>query len=346
MTTRAAIGCNGKMKIDLLQSMAWEDWNDRFRHEFAEPRAWVTSADQQGRMYRGLAHAVSEVVLGSALFLSHKKSITVIRGETWAFESVLPQLYKMGMQVQEVPRHQIHSWEEWVNELPPETNCVLWAEDHPITGEYEDRSALAALLSKKRITSVVVTHDAFWTRPHPVETYGVRLYSLEPSATWGILGARVRTPPLFAHRMEWQEAELQALQARLNQGAGSENEDRVRSFEKAVLASNLGFEIFPFQRDRLWDRSVIYHPEYNGDALLQAWEKSPVAGEAAAPDQSARSLVRCSAGSIPELRTWWDPLPAPERLRGLLVLGLDALGTEKLDERLRQALDASSFRVN
>lgn len=317
---------NKRMKLDLLTSLPWEDWNEAFRPHFK------IQLDEQGRMYRGLAHAVNELVLGTAMFYSHKNSVTVIQGETWAFEAVMPHLYKLGFQVHETPRSQMTDWKSFVEALPPETNFVLWAEDHPLTGAFEDRTELDKLLAAKRIISISVSHSSHLFRARALSPYSMRLCSLTNDLCWATLGSRLKIPPLFAHRMEWTEAEQRRILDLLSRLA-TEDQQSVQTFEAKVIGLGLGFQAVPFAADRLWDRAVLLHPDLNAEALQTSLGLSQGA------------VVTCAQRSLPEFRTWWKPLPDDDFIRGLLILGHESLKSGELLQSLPKAVAESRFRL-
>lgn len=326
------------MKIDLLRTHTWEDWNEGFRSEFP------MKADEHGRMYRGLEHAVCEMVLGTALFFSHKPQVAIIEGETWAFEAVLPQIYKMGFQVQVIPASQLPApgapaadWQTWAESLPRETNFVMWAEDHPVTGADFGRELLDVALGAKRILSMAVSHSAHFFRPRDVSPYGVRIQSLSEEYAWARLGARVRTPPLFAHRMIWGANERAQVEKILSL---SRREDRaaVEDAER-LMTSKFGFREWGMAR-RLYDRVAVWHPDRNGAALAELLKRAlqlPLDSE---------SVTGCEHPVLPAFTQWWQPMPSADEVRGLLLLSPDLVRHPLFEDKLREAMDATVFELN
>lgn len=332
---------NGDMRVDLLHSQSWEDWNESFR---AQAAVRDLKADEQFRMYRGLSHAVCEIVLGTAIFFSHKKQLTLIDGDTWAFEGVLPHLYKIGFQIQILQRQQLLAatadaaeWSAWVEQLAKETNFVLWAEDHPVSAEFFDGTAMDNALGSKRILSIAVSHASHALRRRELSPYSVRLQSLSADFACARLGSRVRTPALFAHRQVWGENETQAARKYFAESA-REDQALVTAMETRLFQTDFGFQPFPFTGARLWDRAVVFHPGRNGSALaklLQAELKLT----------PSDSVSGCADTVIPELQTWWKPLPNDEVLRGLLVLGLEVLSHPDFENAMKKALAQSVFKL-
>lgn len=326
------------MKVDLLRTGTWEEWNDGLKPAFG------LKTEEQGRMYRGLEHAVCELVLGTAIFFSHKPQVTLIDGETWAFEAVLPQLYKLGFQVQVVPGDQTPAaeadataWAAWVEALPKDTNFVMWAEDHPVTGADYGRAALDAALGAKRILSMAVSHSAHRFRPREVSPYGTRIQSLNDDYAWALLGSRVRTPPLFAHRQIWGASERQQVEQWL---ATPAREDRA-AIEDAerLLTTQFGFRALGLAH-RLYDRAVVWHPDRSAAALSELLKRSFQLHE------ESESVTGCEHPVLPALAQWWKPLPAAETLRGLLILSPDLVRHPLFADKMREALDAALFELN
>lgn len=299
-------------------------------------------ADEHGRMFRGLSHAVCEMVLGTGIFFSHKKQITVIEGNTWAFEAVLPHLYKLGFQVQVLAQNQLPSvtasaadWTAWVEALHKETNFVLWCEDHPVTGEWRDLDAMDKALAQKRILSIAVSHSSHCYHQRELSPYSVRIQNLSHDFAWARLGSRVRTPALFAHRLIWGDSETQQLK-KLMQTSNLENQKLVQSVE-TELVSRFGFKVFPFQGLRLWDRLVVWHPERNAQALADSLRQG-------LGSIGTESITACNLAVLPEYSVWWKPLPADDILRGLLILGTEAISVPSLLAGIQSSLDQSIFR--
>lgn len=325
------------MKVDLLRTGTWEEWNEGLRPVFG------LKNEEQGRMYRGLEHAVCEMVLGTAIFFSHKPQVALIEGETWAFEAVLPQLYKMGFQVQVISADALPAagageseWSAWVETLPKDTNFVMWAEDHPVTGEDYGREFLDLALGRKRILSMAVSHSAHYYRDREVSPYGVRLQSLSSEFAWARLGARVRTPPLFAHRLIWGANEKHLVEQILAQ---PRREDRAAvEAAEALLTSQYGFKTLA-STPRLFDRVTLWHPDRNAAALAELLNRA-----FQLPSES-ESVTGCEHPVVPAFDQWWRPLPAAQVLRGLLILSVDLVRHPLFAEKLKAAMDESVFEI-
>lgn len=326
------------MIVDLLPSKTWEDWNESLRPVFG------LRADEQGRMFRGMSAAVCEMVLGTAIFFSHKKQLAWIEGDTWAFESVIPHLYKLGFQVQVIPRSQVPGvgagepeWQKWMDTLAHDTNFVLWSEDNPVTGDFFDGHVMDKVLGAKRILSIAVSHSSFRLRTRDLLPYSVQLQSLSSEYTWVRMGARMRTPPLFTHRQGWGPVDRKAVDPLL---ARVFVEDRA-AVEKAeaAMTTSYGFHKFSFNAERLYDRAVVWHPTRNGAAIAEILKRDlglPLEGDA---------VSGCDIHVLPSLDHWWKPLPSDDILRGLVVLGVEAIRHPRFYDHLQSALQDSIFTL-
>lgn len=331
------------MRLDLLTTPSWEELNEELAGLLG------VESSSHLRLYPGLASAVHELVLGTGLFFSHKNQVTVIGGSTWAFEGVLPHLYKMGFQVKVLHLDQLPvndgDWNSWVDELPKETNMVLWASDHPVTGELFPNVDLERRLAAKRIFSVVIHHSTL-SSGH-VEPYSLHLVSLSPRIAVAVLGSRVRTPALTVQRGAWNEGvvvEAEDLwKSRKQSLSEAEATDRKERLEVAVKgAESLGFIRGDFSSPRLFDRLVLIHPQRQGQALAEILnEKMSRVGD----HPVASGVSRCQQSPIPDLSQWWSPLPSDQHLRGLLVVDAAAALDPQFITCLQGAVDQTIFNL-
>ncbi|PWU19504.1 MAG: hypothetical protein C5B49_05650 [Bdellovibrio sp.] len=326
------------MKFDILDRHSWEETNEALQQALPRNLCPATAAV---RVYGGLAPAVFELAFGIAILYSHRKSAAVIPGRTWAFESLLPHLYKEGFSVRELMADQDSSaLVKAVDELKKDTLFCLWSEDHPVLGTYWSGDELDAKLNDRKIFSIRVSHAAFHYRPQPIRPYSVRICSLAPRLTVAVLGEKVNPPPLAVHRLPWDlnkivDNVLQALKVE------AENQEAVSDFESRIEKLT-GFRRFidgdhtNMNGDhRIFDRAVIYHPEVNADAVLRTM--APTLGFAVGPAGSmppAEILNLCRWAPNPPLAQWWKPEPKPEVLRGFLCLSLSLIAKTNVDAAL------------
>lgn len=325
------------MKVDLLHTFSWEETNELLRE-----RLTGFSAPADLRVYAGLGHGLFELAFGVALLYSHKKCAAVISGETWAFEGVLPSLYKEGFQVQDQRRRHVTHPREWVDSLKKETSFVLWNEDHPVTGSFTYNDEIDAILNEKRIFSIRVSHSAFLTRAQEVRPYSVRLCSITPTLSLAVCGSKFRGPPLAANRMFWQGSTiLQEIEKAIQ--VPGEDRTLVEQFESAV-GGPTSFRPLLSAGDRLYDRAVVYHPGINAEAVYA--ELGDLTQKASPMFESGLEILnQCRWRPAPHLRTWWDPMPSEEVIRGLMLFSLPILKHKDLMKRLSAVEKNASLTI-
>ncbi|KYG68222.1 hypothetical protein AZI87_02905 [Bdellovibrio bacteriovorus] len=307
------------MFIDVVRPEAWEELNDQVKAALGlEPKA-------RARSFAGIASAVFEISQSTAQFMSHKKAIGVILGQTSVFEGLLPYYYKETYEVAALSHLKLHDVKEWVENLKKETCFVLFAEDHPVTGEiFPFADELDKLLNEKRIFSFRVSHARHFQESITIRPYTVRLCSYAPSVAVAIVGERFRSPAMMAQNMSWQaEAFIKELtEAR---GEHQSNPLLVENFEKEISA--VARLYFSAEATRLFDRAVFSFSDVSAEAVADNLFKklgiSKVEGW-----QKMASTNMCHWSAIKMFRHWWEPTPSLEQLRGLLIVGLELLNTK------------------
>ncbi|MGE5087399.1 MAG: hypothetical protein ACM3MG_13930 [Bacillota bacterium] len=299
------------MLIDVVRPESWNELNDSLKTQLGLP------TPLSARAYKGIAQAVFEITQGNAQFMSHKKSIGVIKGQTSVFESLLPYYYKETYEVSIVSHLDLKNVKEWVESLKKDTNFVLFAEDHPVTGEvYSFADELDKALNDKRIFSVRVSHARHFNEALEVRPYSVRLCSFAPEIAVAILGERFRCPPMMAQNMAWNIEEfLQDVQLSLSEH--SANPKLVKEFEKSIASIAEGY--FKEDQARLYDRAVIEFKDVSAEALAQkVFSKLGMSPEEGWMNISSTNMCHWSGTKM--FGHWWDPTPSPETLRGMLVV--------------------------
>lgn len=294
----------------------WGELNDKVKDLLLLPEAI------RCQCYHGLGHAIFEITQSTAQFMSHKKSVAFIKGQTPVFDDLLAYYYKETYQVNVLSYLQLSNVSEWVENLNKDTNFVVFSEDHPVTGQlYEFTEELDDLLNKKRIWSIRISHFQHLLKAVETRPYSVRLCSYAPDVAVALVGQRFRSPSLLAHNMNWQTEDfIQSLQkARQNH---KEDPAAVRKFEAEVAArAEIFFKDHSF---RIFDRSVIYFRDVNAEAvaenLFQKLNVSSVEGW-----QLISTTNMCHWTGTKMFRHWWEPTPPAEMLRGLLVISTQAL---------------------
>lgn len=307
------------MLIDVVRPETWEELNDHVKSFLGlVPRV-------RARAYRGISQAVYEVSQATAQFMSHKKSIGVIQGQTSVFEGLLGYYYKETYEVNVRSHTQISDVKEWVESLKKETCFVLFSEDHPVTGEvYPFVEELDRLLNEKRIFAFRVSHFRHLYAADEVRPYSVRLCSYAPDAAVAVLGERFRSPAMMAQNMSWGGDDFLRQLQKARPAAG-ENRLLVEKFENEISA--VAAPYFSDGVARLYDRAVCVFPDVSADALAHhVFQKLGLSVEEGWSQLSTTNMCHWSA--VKMFRHWWEPAPSVEALRGLLIVGPELLNTK------------------
>lgn len=309
------------MKLDVLPQGVWEDLNRSAQETLG------ISQDYQSRCYQGLAHALHELVIGSAQFFSHKRSIGVVRGGSYIAQTVLPYFYKEGYQVQFLDIKDIVKPEEWVAALNKDICLVLFPEDHPVTAELYSWQKLDQLLNDKKVFSLRVSHQAHWFQKTELLSYSARFCSVDHDLTITHSGTRVRPPALIAPFMAWSEESI-VEKIKLKKSQQAENKALVENFEAHLPQ---GFQALLATENRIFDRALIYNLNLNGEALLKSL-----------PQQwQLETTSLCYHGGLGLFDDWWQPRPSDEVLRGLLLIGAQNLA----DKDCLQILEKATYQL-
>lgn len=337
------------MKVDLLHTFAWEDLNETLTQEFGSNLGVGDSLGAGGslRVFQGLSQAVFEIVMGTGLFYSHKKHYGFLSGETWAFDAVIPNLLKDGFQNQTVRAGAVDDVKAWVASLSKETGFVLWSEDHPVLGTYQQREELDQLLNAQRIISIRVSHSAFLTKPQEIRPYSVRICSLAPNLTLAQIGNRFKSPALFSHRQYW-DTKKTLESVRVNLKALPENQKLVEEFEAQFDGSAAvgGLSRLPVSGPRIFDRALIFHPEISSEFIAQSLVgRSQKKLAEPGFERQIEIVNRCRWQPAPSFASWWDPKPRDAVLAGLLVISTEQLSQPGLLAALKESVAQGEFKL-
>lgn len=304
------------MFIDVTRPESWDELNDQVK------MALGLGPSIRARSYQGLAQAVYEITQGTAQFMSHKKAVGVITGQTSFFESLLPFYYKETYEVQIRSHLKLDNVKEWVDSLKKDTNFVLYCEDHPVTGElYSFVDELDQLLNEKRICSFRISHARHFSETVEVRPYTVRVCSFTPTTAVAILGERFRSPPLVVQNMNWNAPAFLAdlFVARQERQL---NRLLVEQFEREI--AKMVSPYFSADVARLYDRAVCVFPDVSAEALAKnLFHKLGLSENEGWQKLSTTNM--CHWSTVKMFSHWWEPTPALEQLRGLLIVGVDLL---------------------
>lgn len=307
------------MLIDVVRPENWEELNDQVKTFLSlAPRV-------RARSYPGLAHAVFEISQGTAQFMSHKRSIGVILGQTPVFENLLPYYYKETYEVAALSHTRLENVKEWVEGLKKDTNFVLFSEDHPVTGElYPFADELDKLLNEKRIYSFRVSHARHFHDSVEIRPYTVRICSFSANTTVAVLGERFRSPSMVAQNMNW-DAALFLKELAEAQSPQLPTPAVIEQFEKDV--SGIASPFFKSGSARLMDRAVCVFSDVSAEAVAEVlFKKLGLSSEQGWRKLSSTNM--CHWSVVKMFRHWWEPTPALDQLRGLLVVGPELLQTK------------------
>ncbi|AFY02669.1 hypothetical protein [Bdellovibrio bacteriovorus] len=307
------------MLIDVVRPETWEELNDQVKTCLGlAPRI-------RARAYQGLSQAVYEVSQSTAHFMSHKKAIGVVQGQTSVFEGLLGYYYKETYEVNARSHTQITDVKEWVESLKKETCFVLFSEDHPVTGElYPFADELDRLLNEKRIFSFRISHARHFHESVEIRPYTVRLCSYAPTVSVAILGERFRSPALQVQNQSWSEVDFikELTQAR---DGRSVNQLLVEKFESEMATVARSF-LSPGSA-RLYDRALCVFPDVSAEAVAQkVFSKLGLSAQEGWKKLETTNM--CQWNAMKMFRHWWEPVPSSDSLRGLLVVGPELLATK------------------
>lgn len=289
------------MRIDLVASEDWDHANE------AVASVWPLNDGESARVHAGLGAAAFECVLSLAQVYSHRRSVAVVKGNSPAFDHVVPWLLRETYQMQSTTWSQLTTAEArsaWVASLKPETAFALVVEDHPFTGALSPADELDALLNDRKTFVIRVSHSSFVGLRNSLRPMSWRLCSIDDGLAVSIAGQRIRITPAFSHRQPWDAEDVaQRLRARL---ATPQSQTAIEALEAAFAASRLLSEGTP----RLFDRAVLAFPDVSGEAL-----RSRLAAVG-----SIETANLCRWDSTRLFRGWWENAPSEDLLRGLVAV--------------------------
>jgi hypothetical protein len=272
-------------------------------------------SDLQVRVYSDWSQAVFETVLGVAHFMSHKKSMGILKGRTFAWNPILSFLYREAFQVQPIPQggeHSPESLRQWLETAKKDTLFVLHQTDHPISGEIYSSEFLDNALNERKIFSVRISHQPSSLDQLQVGPYSAHIQIVSERLSLVILGSKCKFPMLFSSHQSPAVLSPQILETEFQKYKSNEiGSDKVSSFE-----TQLGPNFFaPFSKisQRRSGSMVFGCQGINGDFLAHELKK-------AIPDLEVKTLSRCFWKAPLSYKDWWDAAPSDEVLNQLIVI--------------------------
>ena len=259
-----------------------------------------------------------------------------IKGLSPAFEFLIPQYLKEALQVQTIEWFQFGAEkadpQAWCESLKKDTNFVLLAEDHPVTGEIFDFEPVDKILNEKKIFSVRVSHARHLQGCEEVRGGSARILSFGQDLAITVYGSRFKPQASTAAQMGWDKSSVLAKIQKHRQRLFDQK--IVEDFE-AVFSS---WKFFQQKKSRLFDRAVLAFPGINGDALVQEITHALGLNQQEICDAMA-TTSQCSWHDPISYKGWWQPQPAPEQVRGLVVFSADVLRRKDFANLVKTSYD-------
>ncbi len=303
------------MKVELPRFETWEELNEELASFLSLPRQ--ISSQISIRAYRSLSSAAYEICEGASHFFSHKRSMGIVKGNTPVLIPLLSGLYREGYQVQSVGLGALAelSVKDWVEGLKKDTNFVLYASDHPVTGELFHWEELDALLNERKIFSIRISHSD-WMRKtsegdwreslRRIKPYSIYVLGADQHLALAICGEKVKNSPIVTQTLYWDVAqEVKRMESVVDHFC--ECPPDVLRFEGKL---SHGWEKLTTSPQRLFDRSLVYNKEINGEFILNKLKKfGHITTSNLGHWNSPLSFFQ-----------WWETVPEPDILRGMLIL--------------------------
>ena len=270
------------------------------------------------QVYAGIGHAVSEITKSLAKLYTHKKTIAVISGIDPTFEKVAVAFSEEGYVVKNLKVEEAMLTDTWAP-LLDDLLFVLTCEDDPVTGRlYPFESATFA---NKRIFRLHVSHEAHRAKPlaRP-EPFVAQILSLTPERALMVAGERVKVEPQFAPVLHWPSESAEQISKTINHtSTQTKSPSDVTEFEANLPA---GFRAYFTATDaRLFDRVVIYHPDFDGSAVIDELAKTMQIQLPAPGEPSLLETTSACRWESPRFNDWLLARGESEpTTRGLVVL--------------------------
>lgn len=327
------------MRLDLLRPDAWDSLCEQYRAElpFQDPGLHI-------QVYQGYRHALWEATQSLARLFPHKKTIAVVERGDPGFESVAAAFSSEGYTVQLLSDEVAESPDQWLPAIQGDLIFILFANDDPVTGRVYRWPALRAALKDKRVFVISLSHalHAFEppVRPSPFE---LNVLSLLPERALLIAGERGRVRPQVAEILPWESSQRGDARIQL----ASLSPEEIQRLKTAVLSFEAdlpaGFKpVFGANEERVWDRAVFYHSDFDGWAVADELARALGLGlgkPGAPADIDSFSPCRWES---PRLASWWVTKGGQaDVMRGLIAISSSLLGP---DLKLQLALAAERVR--
>ncbi len=314
------------MNFNLVHPETWAGLNHKIHN------LWSLPPEISVRVYKGMHHAAYELAVGTALFLSHKRSVASIQGQTPAFQTVMPFLYKEAFQLQLQSQLQPKAaLLEWAKALKADNSFVMQAEDNPITGECFFDSELETVFHDKKIFSIRASHGRHFHLRSFAERgltpSSIQICELNSELAVALCGSRFKSPVQISSHLHW---DTERVLSDIKNMASSTPEQATQELKLPP-----GFQALKTQEPRFADRVLFFNNEIHGEALEIELKKRLSLNK----DSSLiSSLNSCRHGFLD--LTWWENRPQPESLRGLVIVDQKLLSQKNLEPLLLESAQA------
>lgn len=321
--------------LGLYSTEKWESLGDRLRSDFQlQPTESV-------RPYKGLGPSAFEISLSLAQFFAHKRAIGFCKGFSPWIDELHPYFIKEAYQIQNLdPSHFLKMADrgegdqtsslvqDWVQSLKKDTLFVVACEDHPITGEVYDLSALDQQLNDKKIFFIRLSSRPAGKGPVRLGEYSIRLFSYGSDLALGFFGSKCKALGIFSNKMFWSDDDLNSSKLYMSP---SEQVDDVDRFEKELSQFRFQFQI----SSRLKDRLVLIFPEVSADRMMKSLSQNlelqkELGFNSSDIQNQLWSANSCFQDSHLVEWKWWFQGPSVSQRRDLLLIGTELLKSKKL----------------
>jgi len=216
------------------------------------------------RLVPGISYGLNEVVKGIVRMFPHKKSYALIKGTGPYWTELIYWLSVEGLSPQFFDIKNINQSGEWIESLNKDTLFLLDSLNDPITAQVFSLTELHQQLHARKIFSISVDHFAL-EQAVALNPFEVRVLKNPNNLATLLMGSRsTRIQPLVAGTSDWFStgAMLEGL------NSYSEHQMMVKDFESRLEEGFL--PLLNKNTKRIYDRAVIYHPQIDGQAVMEA----------------------------------------------------------------------------
>jgi hypothetical protein len=220
----------------------------------------------QAQLYRGVPHAITEILLGLTRLFPHKREIFYFKGLDPSFEGPLRWLASQGFSLHPLNIKDMVDL-TFIDQITIESLCVLYSGDDPLLGRLYNAEAMEAALRTKMVFGIKVSHSRHRYEPlnKNLDKYDIRIMTATPAVSVALLGERANLTSMVASQLAWSvtdvEAALEGIKVR------AMDPKLVQAFEQ--LSFQGGKFFFSKIDARLYDRSVIYWEDMDGSAFIE-----------------------------------------------------------------------------